>query len=284
MLTRVIKPVRRKVERAFVNIQLQNAVQPIMGHLLRPVQGLFALGSDCLALLYDVSTLSGQAMFMLKVLKGCHSDLCDEAKRTCSGNERIRSKSVEAKLAAEVQALYEELSRVERRYTSDRRRMKKAYEEKIDVLERQLLQQSDDIESAKAAVASFMDQNRSFAASDSEIQSCSEARARGWYGWAKDNAHRNFSLVQGLPPEHAAELHTQCEEFARIENNQLPPRLLKHKISRVPYLLLHGLLANFICNEVFASPLWIVGACGFNDETDPTVVQQSIAELYTAEC
>ncbi|TPX16454.1 uncharacterized protein E0L32_003748 [Thyridium curvatum] len=204
----------------------------------------------------------------------------DEAKRTRLGSERTWSKAVEVKLAAEVQALRAELSRVERRYTNDRRLMEKAYEEKIDGLQRQLLQQSDDIESAKTAVTTFMDQNRSFTASDSDIQSWFEARARGWYEWAKDNAHHNFSLIQSLPPEHAAELHQQCEEFARIENNEFPSCLLKHKISRVPYLLLHGLLANFICNEVFASPLWIVGACGFNDETDPSVVQQSVAELY----
>lgn len=151
------------------------------------------------------------------------------------------------------------------------------YEAKIGSLERRLYEQQEAVESAKAAASMIMEQNRSHTLSDDEVSMWFNTRARSWYEWAKEAAHRDFDLVH----EKYEEIRANLQKFVIEQDGDVPGALWKTKPKRLPYLLLHGMVANFICNETFKNPFWIVEALPLGDESGgmPTGMQQAVAEL-----
>lgn len=151
------------------------------------------------------------------------------------------------------------------------------YEAKIEGLERRLYDQQEAVESAKAAASLIMEQNRSFTLSDDEVSLWFNTRARSWYEWAKEAAHRDSDLVR----EKYEEIHAHLQKFVVEQNGDIPGVLWKAKPKRLPYLLLHGMVANFICTEIFKNPFWILEALPPGDERGgiPTGMQQAVAEL-----
>ncbi|KAG6365979.1 hypothetical protein INS49_000155 [Diaporthe citri] len=151
------------------------------------------------------------------------------------------------------------------------------YGAKIGSLERRLYEQHETVESAKAAASLILEQNRSFTLSDDEVSRWLNTRARSWYEWAKEAAHRDFELVH----EKYEEIHAHLKNFVVEQDGDIPEELWKTKPKRLPYPLLHGIVANFICTEIFKNPFWILDALPAGDESGgiPTGMQQAVAEL-----
>lgn len=139
-------------------------------------------------------------------------------------------------------------------------RKERAYEARIADLERQVSDQHADVESAKAAASKLMGQNRSFAASDSDIVMWFDTRAKAWYEWAKDAAYPNVQHFKDLSQAEAEEVKPLLSQFIAFRDGDFPMDLLDSKPNRIVYVLLHGILANFIASEIFKRPLWILEA------------------------
>ncbi|KAF3770179.1 hypothetical protein M406DRAFT_320240 [Cryphonectria parasitica EP155] len=103
----------------------------------------------------------------------------------------------------------------------------------------------------------MMEQNRSFATSDSDIVQWFANRSSAWYGWAKDTAPGNKQQCFNRPEEEIQELMAQLKTFMVLAaDGKTPAELDREK--KLPYILLHGMLANFICAEIFANPFSIL--------------------------
>lgn len=198
-------------------------------------------------------------------------DVSDREASLLATNQALRERNI---------ALYTHLRETEQEYAEAWSSREAEYEAKIGSLERRLEEQQETVESAKAAASLIMEQNRSYALSDDEVTMWFNARARGWYEWAKEAAHREFDLIR----EKYEDIRAQSQIFVTEQNGDIPEELWRTKPKSIPYLLLHGMVSNFICTEIFKNPFWILGALPRESEgmDTSTSMQEAVAELNEA--
>lgn len=172
------------------------------------------------------------------------------------GNLQRSQKETDHQRASQITRLTEDVSRLQ----SESRKQEDAYNDRIKQLERENARQEGSIYGAQTAAKAMMEQNKSFAESDSEVKAWFTGKEEAWYGWAKDFAHKEPSRLENLP----AEAWDEFSRFVVLGGKALPLELKGEK--RTPYILLHGMLANFICDTAFSSPWWIFDA---NPELTP---------------
>jgi len=154
---------------------------------------------------------------------------------------------------------------------SEMRRQELAYNAKITQLEHENARHEKNIVGAQSAAKEMMEQNKSFAVSDSDVRTWFTGHEGAWYDWVKDFVYRRADVVANLPAAAVKEF----AGFVILENGQLPRELLAE--TRAPYILLHGLLANFVCKEAFASPWWVFDAIDEFGPKAPPLPKRSAA-------
>lgn len=198
-------------------------------------------------------------------------DTADREAYLLATNQALRERNI---------ALSAHLRETEQGYAEAWSSREAEHEAKIGSLERRLEEQQETVESAKAAASLIMEQNRSYALSDDEVTMWFNTRARGWYEWAKEAAHRDFDLIH----EKYEDIRAQSQIFVGEQNGDIPEELWRTKPKSIPYLLLHGMVSNFMCTEIFKNPFWILGALpGKNEGIEASAgMQQAVAELNEA--
>lgn len=162
-------------------------------------------------------------------------------------------------LTYENQALRAEIDQVKGHYRDQKQRFELNIQELTGQnmqLTDQLEEQKKNIVSAQSAAKTMLEQNRTFASSDSDVSHWFFLRSQTWYGWAKDYAKNSMNQVPEPRSDEGRELLVQLEQFVKLQDGSLPTDLLREK--KLPYILLHGLLANFVCSEIFAKPFSIL--------------------------
>ncbi|KAK3369989.1 hypothetical protein B0H63DRAFT_551948 [Podospora didyma] len=139
------------------------------------------------------------------------------------------------------------------RAKADAQRQETEYNERIIQLEKEKSEQAANVLDTQSAAKVLMEQNKSSALSDSEIERWFVGKEEAWYGWAKDFTNTNLSRLADI----SAAALKGLAKFVALDG-RLPAELLAEK--RAPYILLHGLVASFICQEAFSSPWWVFDA------------------------
>lgn len=116
--------------------------------------------------------------------------------------------------------------------------------------------------------------------SDDEIQRWFEVQETAWHSWAQDFAHRNPArLTTGLHPMQLQELSdTLCGFVQLTDEGKLPPDLWTGGADAARTLL-HGMLVNFICAEVFATPFWVFNAISPSVSESPAAMSSGMKPL-----
>jgi len=164
-------------------------------------------------------------------------------------------------LKKQLDALQKESKRKEeesRRKDDDFRAKERALEDQVRHLKQKIVQQEEDmlqvvtVRPKKTAVQTL---------SDEQIASWFALQDSAWYTWVKDFSSCDPNrLSSGLHPLQLAELSDGVKDFVRVtEDGRLPDELLASG-SEIVQALLHGILVNFICAEILASPFWVFDA------------------------
>jgi hypothetical protein len=124
----------------------------------------------------------------------------------------------------------------------------------IERLKREIEAQKDTVRRAQEASQAMMEQSKSFASGDNDVEIWFQGRSRDWYEWARYFAHQDPSRLAAVPSQAWNEL----TEFVASQDGSLPDGLANDP--KMPYLLLQGMLANFICKHAFSTPWWIFDA------------------------
>ncbi|KAK0755163.1 hypothetical protein B0T18DRAFT_315923 [Schizothecium vesticola] len=97
--------------------------------------------------------------------------------------------------------------------------------------------------------------------SDKEIATWFDNKDKAWREWAEEFAHHDPTrLTTGLHPAQLIELCEGVRGFVQLtDDGKLPQDLLTGGIDAARTLL-HGMVANFICNEAFTNPFWVFNA------------------------
>ena len=90
-----------------------------------------------------------------------------------------------------------------------------------------------------------------------------------WQAWAQDFASHDIGrLSTGLHLLQQIELCDAVKGFVKLTGKgQLPDEILQSGAEMVQ-IILHAMLANFICTEALASPFWVFNAISSNDGTN----------------
>jgi hypothetical protein len=137
----------------------------------------------------------------------------------------------------------------------------KNYEIKIKDLETNIEKQERIVREAQDAAIIMMKETRSYALDDDSIESRLRSSAKHWYNWAKDNAHRDINRILSLEDAESQTLRDAFRTFMAPDLDGLPPQLRDGPDAKAtPWILLHAMLANYICREIFARPFWILEA------------------------
>ncbi|KAF5704860.1 hypothetical protein FGLOB1_8279 [Fusarium globosum] len=124
----------------------------------------------------------------------------------------------------------------------------------IGRLKREIKAQKDTVRRAQDVSQAMMEQFKSFATGDNEVEFWFQSTSHGWYEWAREFAHQDPSKLAGVPGQAWNEL----TEFVVLQDGRLADGLAADP--KMPYLLLQGMLANFICIHAFSTPWWIFDA------------------------
>jgi hypothetical protein len=109
--------------------------------------------------------------------------------------------------------------------------------------------------------------------SNDEISAWFEGQDTAWNSWAVAFGHQDANrLRDGLHPLQLQELCGGVRGFVRMTDaGGLPTELLAGGKEAL-YTLLNGMLANFICDEILASPMWVFVAASLGTLESPGVV------------
>jgi hypothetical protein len=109
--------------------------------------------------------------------------------------------------------------------------------------------------------------------SNEEISAWFEDQDAAWNTWARTFGHQDSDrLASGLHPLQLQELCGEVKAFVRMTGpTVLPPELITGGQEGV-HTLLNGMLANFICSEILASPFWIFVATSLGPLESPGIV------------
>ncbi|CVL05380.1 uncharacterized protein FMAN_10771 [Fusarium mangiferae] len=144
----------------------------------------------------------------------------------------------------------QELTNRERQY----RRWESNLDGKIKRLENDKEAQEESIRRAQVAAQAMMEQCKTFASTDSEVEAWFKTNSDSWYDWAKSFAHKDPSNLTKLP----GDAWNDPSVFVALQDGRLPVGLAADQ--KLPYLLLQGMMTNFICSHAFGSPWWIFEA------------------------
>ncbi|KAF5965229.1 hypothetical protein FBULB1_12330 [Fusarium bulbicola] len=144
----------------------------------------------------------------------------------------------------------QELTNRERQY----RRWERNLDDKIKRLENDKEAREESIRRAQAAAQTMMEQCKTFASTDSEVEAWFKTNSDSWYDWAKSFSHRDPSSLTKLP----SDAWNDPNVFVTLQDGRLPVGLAADQ--KLPYLLLQGMLTNFVCSHAFGSPWWIFDA------------------------
>ncbi|KAF5670342.1 P-loop containing protein [Fusarium circinatum] len=144
----------------------------------------------------------------------------------------------------------QELTNRERQY----RRWERNLDDKIKRLENDKEAREESIRRAQAAAQTMMEQCKTFASTDSEVEAWFKTNSDSWYDWAKSFSHRDPSSLTKLP----SGAWNDPNVFVTLQDGRLPVGLAADQ--KLPYLLLQGMLTNFVCSHAFGSPWWIFDA------------------------
>lgn len=118
-----------------------------------------------------------------------------------------------------------------------------------------------------------MEQSKSFASGDNDVESWFQGNSAGWYQWAREFAHKDPSRLAAVPDEGWNEL----TEFVVLRDGKLAEGLVADP--KMPCLLLQGMLANFICKHAFSTPWWMFDALshlGVSLEEDERLINNCV--------
>lgn len=107
-----------------------------------------------------------------------------------------------------------------------------------------------------------MEQTESFAEPISKVERWFSVQAKHWYEWAISAAQQDLSNVLNLlksPAAHEEGLKGEPKEFMILDEGKVT-RVISREGKYMPSNLLQAMLAKFICNEVFTSPVWVMDA------------------------
>ncbi|KAL2016065.1 hypothetical protein VTK56DRAFT_4303 [Thermocarpiscus australiensis] len=111
--------------------------------------------------------------------------------------------------------------------------------------------------------------------SNEEISAWFDDQDAAWNDWARTFGHEDPNrLSSGLHPLQLQELCDEVKGFVRMtvgDSPSLPVELLNGGKEAV-HTLLNAMLANFICAEILASPLWIFVATSLGTLESPGIV------------
>ncbi|KAG9496348.1 hypothetical protein J7337_012935 [Fusarium musae] len=124
----------------------------------------------------------------------------------------------------------------------------------IERLKRENKAQKDTVRRAQEASEAMMEQSKSFASGDNEVEIWFRRRSDDWYEWARCFAHQDPLRLAAV----SSQAWNELTEFVALQDGRLPGGLADDP--KTPYLLLQGMLANFICKHAFSTPWWIFDA------------------------
>ncbi|KAK4121159.1 hypothetical protein N657DRAFT_657768 [Parathielavia appendiculata] len=108
--------------------------------------------------------------------------------------------------------------------------------------------------------------------SDEEISAWFDEQDGAWNKWATTFGHQDANrLADGLHPLQLQELCGDVKAFVRMtESGTLPPEIVGGGKEAL-HTLLNGMLANFICDEIIASPMWVFVAASLGTLESPGI-------------
>ncbi|KAF5620237.1 hypothetical protein F52700_11557 [Fusarium sp. NRRL 52700] len=140
------------------------------------------------------------------------------------------------------------------RLKEEHQKRENALHQEIDRLNREIEAQKDTVRRAQEVSQAMMEQSKSFASGDNEVEDWFYSNSEGWYQWAREFAHEDPSRLAAVP----CQAWNKLTEFVALQGEKLPDGLAADP--KTPYLLLQGMLANFICMHAFSTPWWIFDA------------------------
>ncbi|SPQ20779.1 446f4e34-0b4a-468d-9161-6d6270c663b2 [Thermothielavioides terrestris] len=109
--------------------------------------------------------------------------------------------------------------------------------------------------------------------SNEEITAWFDDQDTAWNRWARTFGHQDANrLSSGLHPLQLQELCEDVKGFVRMtDSGGLPPEILNGGKEAL-HTLLNGMLANFICEEIVASPMWVFAATSMGTLESPGIM------------
>lgn len=157
-----------------------------------------------------------------------------------------------------------------RQWTEGLRRKEVTYEARIQEMGEQLLDLAGTYPKKVPTVLS-----------NEDISAWFEDQDAAWNSWACTFGHRDPDrLANALHPTQLQELCDDVKGFVRMtDTGTLPVELLRGG-EKATHTLLNGILANFICAETIASPLWVFTATSLGTAESPgTVLGKSLPAI-----
>lgn len=119
--------------------------------------------------------------------------------------------------------------------------------------------------------------------SDKEIATWFSEQEALRRNWVQDYSHRDPNrLCGGLHPVQLAEVCEGVKEFVKLNEDKTLPEELPTNSIETTQLLLQGMLADFICTEILASPFWVFSAIQAGTLESPSVPHAPRTPLATS--
>ncbi|KXX73964.1 hypothetical protein MMYC01_209694 [Madurella mycetomatis] len=146
-----------------------------------------------------------------------------------------------------------------RQWTEGLRRKEVAYEARIQEMGEQLLDLAGTYPKKVPTVLS-----------NEDVSAWFEDQDAAWNSWACTFGHRDPDrLTNALHPTQLQELCDDVKWFVRMTDTGMLPVELLTGGEKAVHTLLNGMLANFICAEIIASPFWVYNATSLGTIESP---------------
>jgi len=142
-------------------------------------------------------------------------------------------------------------------------REEREYNKLIEELEIQKAQLEVGVRGAQSAAKVMMEQNKTYAVSDSVVKNWFDGKSALWYTWARQFARDSQEPMAPIVTWPPTAIH-ELDKVVFTKNRNLPREFERMGNNKKAHLLLHGLLTNFICTEIFGSPWWVFKAMAYS--------------------